>query len=104
MNLQKRQIQLDGQYLLCAFCKEVPEDLSRLFFACPISHNIWKRWYHIMRLNSTLPHLAIDHSWQHAHRLVGRKANGWWVVGWCTIIWILWSQCNEIVFEGKELL
>ena len=44
----------------------------------------------------------MDHFLQHAHDLVGRKANEWWVVGWCAILWILWSQPTEMVFEGKE--
>ena len=55
-----------------------------------------------MGLNFALPQLVLDRVLQHAHGLVGIKENDWWVVEWCAILQILWSQRNEMVFEGKE--
>ena len=97
-NLIRRGIIIDGGDTLCIFYHEMLEDTTHLLFSCRVIHLIWKRWFEIFDINSTLPRSAQEHFWQCGHGLQGN----WWQTGWSAIVWAIWQQRNAMLFEGSN--
>lgn len=74
------------------------------YFSCKVAQHIWWRWYTLLKIQTVSHIIPCDYFRQISHGLQGRKANSWWVVGWSSIIWNLWHQRNNIIFEEQVLV
>lgn len=87
INLHKRQIQFLEDGLTCGLCWQSDTDNGN-------GINYWKsKRYHTIYLVITFIKFHIAY-----------KGENWWIVGWSSIVWILWHQRNNIIFEEQVLL
>ncbi|KAL5141929.1 hypothetical protein HKD37_09G025192 [Glycine soja] len=83
-NLVRRGVLVDGGDPLCIFCLEMVENEAHLLFTCSTTHLIWKKWFNLFGISSTLPFLAMF-SWLTRQLLANRM------------------ECNCLMlFEGKN--
>lgn len=85
------------------FGNQLNKDESHLFFTCPITHQIWKRWYNLFGISSVLPGTAEAHFRQYQHGMCGKSILVCWSVAWSAIMWNKQLQRNVTIFEGKNL-
>lgn len=61
--------------------------------------SIWSRCYAWLGDMRALPSECKQHLWQHAWNVRGPNSNlVWWAV-WASVVWEIWKQRNNIIFN-----
>ncbi|KAF5180414.1 hypothetical protein FRX31_029996 [Thalictrum thalictroides] len=94
-----------GTYNVCALCNCSPESINHLLLLCPISVVVWNDCVgHIPRMGGVMkfsnPKILLS-EWP---KLNNRgMAEACWAILPYTIMWVVWSVRNEIIFAGAVL-
>ena len=102
-NLVNRGGLIQGSNLNCALYEVFPETCSHLFFSCKMAYKIWLGCYKWLGIQTVLPQMASDHWRQHMGLGRGLKRKLIWQVIWFSVIWIIWKNRNNKIFDGAEM-
>jgi hypothetical protein len=99
-NLRKRRICIVDW---CCLCKSSGEWPDHLLLHCPFAQAIWSLVFCLFGISWVMPARVIDllTSWMGGFGK-SRLAFVWGVVPHC-VMWLLWRERNNRVFEGQEI-
>lgn len=86
----------------CSLCSLEPEDISHLFLFCPFSMEIWAWWWDLWNLSWVWPkslNLALS-QWNYPRK--EKLFKKIWLAAFIVIIWSIWRERNERIFNKKE--
>ena len=100
--LQKRQPFLSVSPSWCVMCKQDSESINHLFLHCPLVYRVWIAVIQKFKVSWVLP--------QDVNQLiegpfmVGRekKTKLMWSLAIHAILWTVWRERNQRIFENKE--
>ncbi|XP_015960972.1 uncharacterized protein LOC107484934 [Arachis duranensis] len=88
---------------LCALCGKSIESAFHLFLGCEVTWQVWGAWLYALGREWSVPGTLKQHfeSWTTvAPRKDERKR---WLIGFFAVIWTIWLERNNRVFQNKGL-
>ncbi|XP_015931644.1 uncharacterized protein LOC107457958 [Arachis duranensis] len=86
---------------LCVLCKKEVENTQHLFVTCELSWQVWCAWVSSFGQKWTAPDNLKDHFESWRYMPVKRTQRKSWIVGFFSVIWIIWLRRNEVIFQNK---
>lgn len=87
---------------LCAFCKESVETADHLLVNCRYAWEVWSRiinWWEMVWVSPGKIYSLL--SWWLSHKLK-KVEKGIWDICLFSVLWSLWLERNQILFQGAE--
>lgn len=104
-NLNIRRVLGASQDLSCVFYNGEIEDTRHLFLQCERAHKVWMKVYDWLGLEVVLLSRLTDLYIQHTGHFGSKKGRKRGVVVWHVVVWSLWVERNDIIFNhGHENL
>lgn len=85
-NLRSRSVLEENSDFLCSLCHSCNESADHLFTSCEVARQVWLHCY-----SWTSPTLAVV--------LHGNIEGLFWQVIWCAVIYCIWKQRNNSMFN-----
>ncbi|XP_016192515.1 uncharacterized protein LOC107633393 [Arachis ipaensis] len=87
---------------ICVLCKKEIETVEHLFLLCDLTWQVWCSWLRrfgeAWAIPGTIRELFESWTGRHKKKQVQKK----WLIGFFTVIWNIWMECNARIFNHKE--
>lgn len=84
---------------MCILCGKEEEEANHLFIHCEVSNDIWQWWLDQWDIAWCSPYSLLDVFSQWQNLVTGNFVKKVWVSSFFVIVWTLWKERNERVFN-----
>lgn len=86
----------------CVLCESSTEDVSHLFLFCPFASDIWSWWWCLWNISWVWPKSLEQALIQWVYPKKGKFFKQIWLASFQVIIWSVWRERNERIFNNKS--
>nr|KYP70684.1 hypothetical protein KK1_009912 [Cajanus cajan] len=102
-NLQSRGVILSDSQGRCAFCNEVQETSSHLFFCCRITNKVWHHCWSWISISTVLHQSTLENVCQYPYLCLTQHERSKWDIIRSVVIWCIWRCRNNKIFRGENV-